>query len=95
MMMLVGSLNFFYGLGAVLNDDVVIVGGHGTIIADLTTWGWVTLVLGLIVGFTGFGLLTGSGAARWAAVFFVDLERDLAGLDLPGRPPVGVHHHPR
>jgi hypothetical protein len=74
MMMLVGSLNFFYGLGAVLNDDVVVVGGHGLIIADLTTWGWVTLILGLIVGFTGFGLLAGSGAARWAAVFFVTLN---------------------
>jgi hypothetical protein len=74
MMMMIGSLNFFYGLGAVLNDDVVVVGGHGAIIADLTTWGWVTLLLGVVLVLTGIGLLGGSGAARWAAVFFVTVN---------------------
>jgi hypothetical protein len=71
MMMLIGSLNFFYGLAAVLNDEVVVVGGHGAIIADLTTWGWVTMVVAVILGLTGFGLLAGSSAARWAGVFLV------------------------
>jgi hypothetical protein len=74
MMMLIASLNFFYGLAAVLNDDVVVVGGQGAIIADLTTWGWVTMILAVILGLTGFGLLAGSGAARWAGVFFVTLN---------------------
>lgn len=74
MMMLIGSLNFFYGLGAVLNDDVVVVGGHGAIIADLTTWGWVTLLLGVALVLTGIGLLGGSGAARWVGVFFVTVN---------------------
>jgi hypothetical protein len=74
MMILIGSLNFFYGLGAVLNDDVVVVGGHGAIIADITTWGWVTLLLGVILALTGVGLLGGSEGARWAAVFFVTLN---------------------
>jgi hypothetical protein len=74
MMMLIGSLNFFYGLGAVLNDDVVVVGGHGAIIADLTTWGWVTLLLGVVLVLTGIGLLGGSGAARWVGVFLVTVN---------------------
>src|SRR3954464_3863379 len=38
MMVLVGFLNFFYGLAAIVNDEVVVVGGHGAIIADLTAW---------------------------------------------------------
>jgi len=38
MIFLIGCLNFFYGLAAALNDDVVVVGGHGAIIADLTAW---------------------------------------------------------
>jgi hypothetical protein len=73
-MFLVGSLDALWGLGAVLNDDVVIVGGHGAIIADVTTWGWVHLILGSIVALTGLGLLTGNTAARWLAVFFVSLN---------------------
>ena len=74
MMLLLGFLNFFYGLAAVLNDDVVVVGGEGAIIADLTTWGWVTMIMAVILVLTGGGLLTGSGAARWAAVFLVTLN---------------------
>jgi hypothetical protein len=74
MMLLIGFLNFFYGLAAVLNDEVVVVGGHGAIIADLTTWGWVTMIFGIILVLVGFGLFVGSGAARWAGIFFVTLN---------------------
>ena len=73
-MFLVGSLDALWGLGGILNDDVVVVGGHGAIIADVTTWGWVHLILGSVVALTGLGLLTGRTAARWAAVFFVTLN---------------------
>ena len=74
MMLLIGFLNFFYGLAAVLNDDVVVVGGHGAIIADLTTWGWVTMILAVILVLTGGGLLTGAEWARWVGVFVVSLN---------------------
>jgi hypothetical protein len=71
MMFVLGSLDALWGLGAVLNDDVVVVGGHGAIIADITTWGWVHLILGSIIALTGLGLLMGNRGARWLAVFFV------------------------
>ena len=74
MMLLIGFLNFFYGLAAVLNDEVVVVGGHGAIIADLTTWGWVTIILAVVLVLTGGGLLTGAGWARWVGVFLVALN---------------------
>jgi hypothetical protein len=68
---MIGSLDALFGLAAILNNDVVVVGGHGAIIADITTWGWVHLILGSIMALTGLGLFAASGAARWAAVFFV------------------------
>ena len=71
MMILIGFLNFFYGLAAVLNDDVVVVGGQGAIIADLTTWGWVTMIIAVILVLTGGGLLTGAEWARWVGLFVV------------------------
>ncbi len=74
LMFVVGSLDALWGLGAVLNDDVVLVGGHGAIIADVTTWGWVHLILGSLIALTGVGLLAGNEAARWAGVFFVTVN---------------------
>lgn len=73
-MFLVGSLDAMWGLGAILNDDVVVVGGHGALIADITTWGWVHLVLGAIVAITGVGLLLGRTGARFLAIFFVAIN---------------------
>jgi hypothetical protein len=70
-MFVVGSLDALWGLAAILNDDVVIVGGHGAIIADITMWGWVHLILGSAIALTGLGLLTGNTAARVFGVFFV------------------------
>src|SRR5919197_1263645 len=74
MMLLIGFLNFFYGLAAVVNDQVVVVGGHGPIIADLTTWGWLTLILGVILLLTAYGLFVGSGGARGTAIVLVALN---------------------
>jgi hypothetical protein len=73
-LLIVGSLDALYGLAAVLNNEVILVGGHGVILADITTWGWVHLILGSIVALTGLGLFSGMSAARWAAVFFVSVN---------------------
>ena len=68
---IVGSLDALWGLAAILNDNIVIVGGHGAILADITTWGWVHLILGSIMALTGLGRFAGSSGARWAATFCV------------------------
>jgi hypothetical protein len=74
MMLLIGSLDFFYGLAAVVNDQVVVVGGHGAIIADLTAWGWITMILGIVLVLVAFGLFVGSQAARLAAIFLLTVN---------------------
>ena len=66
-MLIIGSLDALWGLGGILDDDVVVVGGTGAIIADVSTWGWVHLVLGSLIALTGIGLLTGDTAARLPA----------------------------
>ena len=73
-MVMVGSLDALWGLGGILNDDVVVVGGHGAIVADITTWGWVHMILGILVALTGLGLLVGNEAARWLGIFFVSVN---------------------
>ncbi len=73
-LLMVGFLNFFYGLAGILNDDVVTVGGRGVIVWDFTAWGWIHLILGVIMTLTAVGLFVASSWARWAAVFFATVN---------------------
>jgi hypothetical protein len=70
----VGSLDALWGFAGILNDDIVIVGGEGAIIADVTTWGWIHFILGSAMALTGLGLLAGSSGARWLAVVLVTIN---------------------
>jgi len=72
-LLMLGFLDFFWGLGAILEDENLIVGGEGVIIVDLTAWGWASLIIGAIQVLVGFGLLAGQAWARWAGVFFAAL----------------------
>jgi hypothetical protein len=70
-----GGLTVIFGIAALLNDDVVLVGGSGgPAIADLTAWGWVGIVTGIIMMLTGVGLGLQMGVARWGAAGFVTLH---------------------
>ena len=83
---MVGSLDALWGLAGILNDDIVIVGGHGAIIADVTTWGWVHLILGSVMALTGLGLFAGSSGARWVAVVFVTINAITQVVCVPAAP---------
>ena len=86
LLIIIGSLDALWGLAAILNNNVVIVGGHGAILANITTWGWVHLILGLLIALTGVGLFTGSNGARMAAIFFVTVNAILQIVWFPAAP---------
>jgi hypothetical protein len=70
-----GTFGFLYGLAAVLNDDVVTVGGgHGVTVLDFTTWGWVHMIVGVLMALTSVGLFMTQGWARFAAIVFCMLN---------------------
>lgn len=71
LLFIVGSLDALWGLAGILNNDIVVVGGQGVVLADVTTWGWVHLILGSIVAITGLGLFAAADWARWMGIFFV------------------------
>src|SRR5258705_11645862 len=60
-----GFFAVMYGLAAVLNDEVVTVGGRGVAILDFTPWGWGTSILGPAMAVARIGLLLGTGGAPW------------------------------
>src|SRR6476661_2714241 len=75
LMLIVGSLDALWGLAGILNDEIVFVGGQGgVIIADVSMWGWVHLILGSLVAITGLGLFAGTEWARFSAIFFVSIN---------------------
>lgn len=64
----VGVLEFLQGISAVAKDDVFVVGVEYAYKFDLTAWGWIHLVLGVIVALIGAVLFTGATWARVGAV---------------------------
>lgn len=74
-MLVLGSLDALWGLAAVINNEVVTVGGRGGVVVwDISAWGWGHLILGSLVALTGLGLLAAQGWARWLGILFVSLN---------------------
>ncbi len=86
MMLIIGSLDVIWGLAAIVNNEVVVVGGHGALIFDLTAWGWIQLIVGVLIALTGIGLLSGNAAGRWAGVFLIGLNSVLQVVWFPAAP---------
>jgi len=66
MMLMLGIFHAIQGLVALFEDEYFLVGKNGlTLHVDYTTWGWVHLVLGIVVAAAGAGLLV---AQMWARI---------------------------
>jgi hypothetical protein len=68
MMIVIGSLDFFEGLIAVIRGSYYVATPSQIIVFDTTTWGWITMILGVLLALIGFGLGSGAGWARWTAI---------------------------
>jgi hypothetical protein len=74
-MLVEGVLDAMWGLAAVINNEVVTVGGRGGVVVwDISAWGWGHLIIGTLVALTGLGLLAQQSWARWLGIFFVSLD---------------------
>ncbi|HEX6422967.1 MAG TPA: hypothetical protein VFZ79_05775 [Acidimicrobiales bacterium] len=86
MMIIAGALNAIHGLVAILNDEWVVWGNRADLYIDLTTWGWVHLVIGIAVLLAGFGLLSGNVLARAVAVLVASVSIVANFLFIPAYP---------
>jgi hypothetical protein len=53
------SFTILQGLAAVLKDDVFVRGVNYTFQFDVTTWGWIHMIIGVIALAAGIGILRG------------------------------------
>jgi hypothetical protein len=74
MMILIGIFQALAGLAAILNDEFFILARNYTFNLDVTGWGWVHLILGIIVVLAGFYLIAGKGWARILAITLAALS---------------------
>ena len=65
----VGIFQAFAGLVGILEDEILVLTPDYLVQLDATTWGWVHLIIGLIVIASGFGIFSGNVLARTVGVF--------------------------
>jgi len=68
LLMIIGAMDFFQGLIAVIRGSYYTVTPNQIVVLDLTEWGWITLIWGIIIALVGMGLLSGQSWARWTAI---------------------------
>ncbi|WP_128981912.1 DUF7144 family membrane protein [Streptomyces roseicoloratus] len=70
-----GIMALLGGISAIAKDDVFLATRNYVYQINLTGWGWIHLILGIVITLTGIALFTG---ATWARVVGVGL----AGLSM-------------
>ncbi|AIR99824.1 hypothetical protein [Streptomyces glaucescens] len=86
MLSLVGLLDIFRGIMAIAEDDIFVTTRNYVFEFDLTSWGWIHLILGVIALVVGFGLLRTATWARVAGVAIAGLVIIANFLSLPYYP---------
>lgn len=86
MMILGGALNLFYGIIAAVNDDWAVWTNRAVVYLDISAWGWVHIIVGLIVLLSGFGVFSGNILARTVGVVIAGISLVVNFLFLPAYP---------
>ena len=73
LLIVVGFFNIIYGIAAIANSHVFVANAH-YVFANLRTWGWITLIIGVLLLIAAVGIVTGNQLARWFAVVVVGLN---------------------
>jgi hypothetical protein len=68
LMMMSGSFSVFQGLAAVIEEEFFVLERDYAFDLDVTTWGWINVVTGVIVFVAGFLVFTGNIIARIIAI---------------------------
>ena len=86
MLLIVGTLNIIYGIGALDNANIF-VGDTRYIFTNLNTLGWVLIILGVIQLTAGFSLISGNTYGRVLGIIGGSLGAIVALLSIGGAYP--------
>ncbi len=64
LLLIAGALNVIYGIAAISEAHFFTDAGTHFVFSSLNTWGWITVILGVIELTGGFSLLSGNAYGR-------------------------------
>jgi hypothetical protein len=82
---IVGTLNVIYGIAAVDKANFF-VADQQFIVSDLQTWGWITLILGIVQIIAALSIWRGGQFGRWLGIFGAGFSAIAALLSIPAYP---------
>jgi hypothetical protein len=68
MMILTGAFNIIYGLVAILRNTFFLETPNNTLLFNLSAWGWIHLILGILLVLAGFAVIAGQAWGRAVAI---------------------------
>jgi hypothetical protein len=86
MMIMSGIFEALAGLIAIFENEFYVATRNYLFQFDATTWGWTHLLVGLLVAFAGWGLLSGRTWARTVAIILAVLSAIANFLFIPYYP---------
>jgi hypothetical protein len=86
LMLVNGVLHVLQGIAAVARDDVYARIGSYTYEINLTGWGWLLLISGVVTAVVGWGILQNADWARLTGIVLASLNLVLQFLFLPYAP---------
>jgi hypothetical protein len=85
-LVMVGFFQAIAGLVAIVDDQFYVVTQEWVFQFDTTTWGWIHLIVGVIVLLSGIGIFSGNVLARAVGVFAAAVSAVVAFMWLPYYP---------
>ena len=85
-LVMIGFFQAVAGLVAIIDDQFYVVGQEYIFQFDVTTWGRIHLIIGVIVLLSGFGIFSGNVAARTVGVLVAAISGVAAFMWLPWYP---------
>jgi hypothetical protein len=85
MLLTVGVLNMIDGIAAIGNANFFNNNTH-YVFANLNTWGWIVLILGVAQLLIGLGVFAKNQFSRWTGVFVLSLNAVAQLLFIPAYP---------
>ncbi len=86
MLVIVGVFASIAGIEAIAGDDKILVTQEYVFKFDTTTWGWIHLILGIVLVLAGIGIFSGNVLARTVGVIAAGLNAIANFMWLPYQP---------
>jgi hypothetical protein len=85
LLLVAGVLNIIYGIAAI-GDSKFFHENVTYVISGLHTWGWVSLIIGVLEIIAAFSLFAGGEFGRWFGILVASLNAIGALLSIPAYP---------